>query len=250
MKLRAAAGCALLALAVLITSSLAACGGSHADRATTTPTPPPSSASGTNAFPLHTRVTATVFWIGEPVGNGSSEDNSLSAWDDAWKAHYGGVDDPAARSGYLPNGFAPRENPFYFDLPYNDFDDNGERRPDAAKVVPWAGTHAWAANESMLKNRWARFIRAGRVCYAQWEDAGPYLYDDAGYVFGNADSRPRNNRANNAGADVSPALRDCLGFNGQNNADNTVDWQFVEAPEVPAGPWSILITTRQVYWTK
>ena len=105
--------------------------GSHADRATTTPTPPPSPASGTNAFPLHTRVTATVFWIGEPVGNGSSEDNSLSAWDDAWKAHYGGVDDPAARSGYLPNGFAPRENPFYFDLPYNDFDDNGERRPDA-----------------------------------------------------------------------------------------------------------------------
>ena len=27
-------------------------------------------------YPLHTNITATVFWVGEPVGNGSSEDNN------------------------------------------------------------------------------------------------------------------------------------------------------------------------------
>ncbi len=54
-------------------------------------------------YPLHTNIVATVFWIGEPVGNGSTENNAVSAYDDRRQLHYGGVDpvSPArARSGF------------------------------------------------------------------------------------------------------------------------------------------------------
>jgi hypothetical protein len=93
-------------------------------------------------YPVHTNITATVFWIGEPVGNGSSEDNALSAYDDQWKAHYGGFDDyrSVRRSPYFPS-FKPRENPFYLDVPYNDFADNASPRADRT-AVPWASRYA------------------------------------------------------------------------------------------------------------
>jgi hypothetical protein len=197
--------------------------------------------------------------VGEPVGNGSSENNALSAWDDDWLAHYGGVDDPSRRSaanGYFPTAFTPRENPFYFDLPYDDFDNNGTPRPDRTSVVPWAAAYAKqlalsarTGNPfSLLKNRWAKIRHGSRTCYAQWEDSGPYVYDNAAYVFGTRDARPLSRLANNAGMDVSPAVRDCLGFVGLNNDENVVDWQFVEARDVPAGPWKRIVTTRQVFW--
>jgi hypothetical protein len=203
-------------------------------------------------YPVHRNIVATVFWIGE----GSNEDtgfitNEISAWDDRWLEHYGGVDDPERRNGYHPAGFTPKENPFYFDVPYNDFQESGERRPDAHRVVPWAGERAhWGPRDSMVKNRWVKIMREGRTCYAQWEDAGPTHYDDVDYVFGTA--RPRNERtprfANGTGMDVSPAVRDCLGFQGINNAENRVDWQFVKAADVPDGPWKEIVTTSGVYW--
>jgi hypothetical protein len=220
---------------------------------------PAAAGSTVTTYPVHRGITATVFWVGEPKGAGSSEDNALSAWDDAWQAHYGGVDDPAPRSagnGWFPTAFAPKENPFYFDLPYNDFDDEGRPRSDRTKVVPWARAYAGqlaayrrrGARFSLLKNRWAKIVRGGRTCYAQWEDSGPYLYDDAAYVFGAGDRRPRNRLARRAGMDVSPAVRDCLGFAGLNTDTNKVDWQFVEADQVPDGPWKRVVTKRQVYW--
>jgi hypothetical protein len=220
---------------------------------------PGAAGSAVTSYPVHRAVTATVFWIGEPKGGGSSEDNAISAWDDAWLKHYGGVDSPAPRgaaNGWFPAGFRPKENPFYFDLPYDDFDDRGRARPDRVRVVPWArayaGQVARAARSgrpfSLLKNRWARIERGGRVCYAQWEDAGPYVYDDAAYVFGHDDRRPRNRLAHRAGLDVSPAVRDCLGFDGLNTDTNRVDWRFVAAAEVPDGPWKRVVTVRQVYW--
>jgi hypothetical protein len=209
-----------------------------------------------SSYPLHTGVTATVFWIGEPRGNGSSEDNALSAWDDDWLRHYGGLDDPgprAAENGYFPAGFVPKENPFYVDLPYNDFHNSGRPRADRLEVVPWGREQRRdlarrRAPFSVLKNRWVKLSRGGRTCYAQWEDAGPYVYDDAAYVFGSRDERPRNRRANSAGIDVSPAVRDCLGFEGLNNAENRLSWRFVAADDVPDGPWTRVVTTRQVSW--
>ncbi len=212
------------------------------------------------SYPIHTRVTATVFWIGEPVGNGSTENNSVSAWDDEWLRHYGGVDDPwslrTRANDYFPSNFTPKENPFYVDLPYNDFDDSGVPRGDRLAVVPWAKEYtaelarrgARGRPFSLLKNRWVKLIRARRVCYAQWEDSGPYVYDDARYVFGTRDERPKSRRAKNSGIDVSPAARDCLGFRGRNNAENQVTWQFVDAADVPSGPWRRVVTTRQVFW--
>jgi len=98
----------------------------------------------------------------------------------------------------------------------------------------------------MLKNRWVKISHDGHTCYAQWEDAGPYEYNDHEYVFGTA--RPKNTIANNAGMDVSPAVRDCLVFNGINNDENLVDWQFVDPGDVPPGPWTEIITTSQIYW--
>jgi hypothetical protein len=221
---------------------------------------PASSGGGTASYPIHHRVTATVFWIGEPKGNGSSESNAISAWDDSWLEHYGGFDDPRplrlAADGYFPRGFTPKENPFYVDLPYNDFDDNGDPRTGRLRVVPWAGRYAgrlaFFENKqrpfSLLKNRWVKLMRGGSVCYAQWEDSGPYLYDDAQYVFGANDRRPRSRLARNAGMDVSPAVRDCLAFRGRNNDENTLAWQFVDAERVPPGPWRRVVTTRQVFW--
>ncbi len=213
---------------------------------------PSAGASGTptmekkGKYPIHKNITATVFWVGEPIGNGSSENNAYSAWDDQWQKNYGGFDDPYLRSGFYPNGFVPRENPFYLDLPYNDFDDNGVRKPEASKVIPWASEKKWLDSESMLKNRWVKLIKNGIECYGQIEDSGPYEYDDSQYVFGNA--TPKNTLANNAGLDVSPAIRDCLKFTGSNNADNKVDWQFVEESEVPVGPWREIITRSQINW--
>jgi hypothetical protein len=212
-------------------------------------------------YPVHTRITATVFWIGEPVGSGSTENNAVSAYDDRWLKHYGGVDDyrSVRRYPYFPH-FVPRENPFYLDVPYDDFLDSGEPRPDRTSVVPWAAADAdalaLAAKRdrpfSLLKNRWVKLShrRNGvvRTCFGQVEDAGPYVYDDARYVFGRGDPRPQSRRANSAGLDVSPALRDCLGFVGLDNDSNRVDWEFVDEGDVSPGPWRRVVTTRQVFW--
>jgi hypothetical protein len=212
-------------------------------------------------YPRHTGIVATVFWIGEPVGNGSTENNAISAWDDKWLAHYGGKDPyrPYRKAPYFPS-FVPKENPFYLDLPYDDFDNNGDPRPNRASVVPWAGAYApelanarrTGAPFSLLKNRWVKLWRVvgGKTltCYGQIEDSGPYVYDDWAYVFGSHDARPASKEANNAGMDVSPAIRDCLRFSGLNNDTNRLDWQFVVRAQVPPGPWTRVVTTRQVYW--
>ncbi|HZQ34998.1 MAG TPA: hypothetical protein VFD32_03630, partial [Dehalococcoidia bacterium] len=209
-------------------------------------------------YPWHTNIVATVFWVGE-VFDPSAADGSqvVSAYDDAWQQHYGGCDGAVvggqcqttptdAANGYFPAQMTPRENPFYLDLPYADFD--GDRpRTNRTQVVPWArGQPDPGPGVSLMKNRWVKLVRNGRTCYGQIEDAGPGQYDDVAYVFGADDARPRNRRFNGAGMDVSPALRDCLGFQGLDTDENRVDWQFVEAADVPTGPWSRVITTSQV----
>jgi hypothetical protein len=99
-----------------------------------------------------------------------------------------------------------------------------------------------------MKNRWVKIMANGATCYGQIEDAGPAddgngngNYADTKYVFSTTDARPFNQSYNDAGMDVSPALNACL--KGQFNSDVSVNWQFVDFVDVPAGPWKTIITT-------
>lgn len=155
---------------------------------------------------------------------------------------------------YFPSSVTPLENPFYLDLPFDDVHD-----PTAFKmrceVIPWASGPGVAdrcaeGTFSYMKNHWVAILGPnGNVCYGQIEDAGPShgtLYHDAAYVFGANDARPAQRRFNNAGMDVSPALNGCLGFHSLDGDDDLVSWRFVDAADVPDGPWRRIVTTSQV----
>jgi len=197
----------------------------------TTPTP-----SVVTAGQAH-QVKATIFWTGEEAtaDNGYIA-NSPSAWDEHWKDHFGGYDDPNHRNGFLPQAFTPKENPFYFALPYSDFTNAGVRRATAAQCSAITGNNN--PSYSWCKNAWIMVRYGDRTVYAQWEDVGPYEEDDTAYVFGTA--APRNSFGTHAGLDVSPAVRDYLKIPDV----ATVTWQFVAANSVPAGPWTQTITTN------
>ncbi len=194
-------------------------------------------------YPVHKNISTTYFWVGEPAdGDNGHISNSPSAWDDDWEKHFGGVDDPKKRNGYLPAKFVPKENPFYAALPYNDFDSNGKRRSDAGKTIYWSGGQKWGSLQSECKNQWVKITKGGKTAYAQWEDVGPFGENDAAYVFGSA--APKNKTNNHAGLDVSPAVHDFLGLS---DVDKT-SWQFVPAEDVPDGPWKQIATASQIFW--
>lgn len=187
--------------------------------------PPP------DRYPLHERVVATVFWVGEPASpdNGAIHNRS-SAWEEDWVGRFGGVDTPDARRGFCPRAFVPKENPFYVALPYDDRDEEGEVRPTAASAIPWFAEPG-VDGPSAVRHRWVEVSRGDRRCYGQWEDVGPYLEDDAAYVFGGAP--PRNEIAPGAGIDLSPAMATCAGVDGVAE----VAWRFIDRADVPPGPW-------------
>jgi hypothetical protein len=183
---------------------------------------------------MHQNIRTTVFWAGEPADatNGYIH-NKSSTWVEDWTGAYGGVDDPQNRCGYQPCGFTPKENPFYFALPYSDLDDSCNAKP-SQQDVPWFdGTPA--EGNSIVKDRWIKINYDGRTAYAQWEDAGPFGEDDTAYVFGN--SKPRAD----AGLDVSPAVAGYLELPGQGQTS----WEFVERDKVPDGPWLKTITSTK-----
>jgi hypothetical protein len=190
-----------------------------------------SSATGRTEWKLN--ITTTVFWVGEKATVNNPVSNDKSAWDVGWFSRYGGYDDPnpGARMNFIPLRFPPRQNPFYIALPYNDVQ-NHHTRAEAAAVIPWFKSSFTRDGESVCKGRWVAVRHGNRVCYAQWEDVGPFATEDWRYVFGN--ERPRANRNRDAGLDVSPAVRDYLGLRGL----DTCDWKFVDFCYVPPGPWT------------
>jgi len=222
----------------------------------------PSTSTAADGYPWHTDIVATTFWVGE-IFDPNAEDGSqmFSTYDSQWFAHYGGCDGidadgdcrteaRNAENDFFPSSMTPKENPFYLDLPYDDVNDPGAFA-DRGSNIPWADDPGYAGRESdtsfsYMKNRWVQISKDGRTCYGQIQDAGPGEYDDADYVFGADDARPRNQRYNGAGMDVSPALNSCLGFVDLNGEDDRVDWRFVEFDNVPDGPWKMVITTSQV----
>ena len=203
--------------------------------------PPPSIAPSSSppiprlsgdVFPWKTTVATTVFWVGEGNAAGKTSPQHQSAWDKDWLKSFGGVDtpEPAARHDYIPISFVPDQNPFYCALPYNDVD-QGRFKPEAPTVVPWFKQVRPEPGQSVCKDRWVAIRKGDRICYAQWEDCGPFRSDHFQYVFQN--ERPTPNASHDAGLSVSPAVRDHLGLAP---ADAT-DWRFVEVSDVPPGPW-------------
>jgi hypothetical protein len=189
-------------------------------------------------YPWKTEIVTTVFWIGRARGR-KKDGSTASAWDANWARNYGGYDnpEPKSRRDFIPANFVPRQNPFYIALPYNDVSRNFTR-PEAKTVIPWyrdlVTSGQWVDGHSICHNRWLAIRNhAGKVCYAQWSDCGPYKADHWQYVFGN--EKPRPNANGGAGLNVSPAVRDYLQL-----ADTDVtDWKFVEVAKVPDGPWGL-----------
>jgi hypothetical protein len=189
--------------------------------------------SGFNRYPWKRGIVTTVFWVGERPTANNPVPNYKSSWDARWAQNYGGLDspDPSQRRNYIPARFIPRQNPFYVALPYNDVT-RGTTKPDARKAIPWFKQAFERPGKSVLKGRWVAIKRGGKICYAQWEDCGPFRTDHWQYVFGN--QRPLPNLNQGAGLDVSPAVRDYLQMGGK----DVCDWKFVEARDVPSGPWT------------
>jgi hypothetical protein len=185
---------------------------------------------------VHNNIITTYFWVGEPGDSDNGNiSNTESTWDGHWQADYGGVDSPTGRNGYLPGGFTPKENPFYFALPYSDITSSGQRKASGVSCLNSnnlaVGAHSWC------KNTWIAISHGGKTVYAQWEDAGPFGEDDTAYVFGSA--TPANTVDTKAGLDVSPAIRDYLGLADVDNCS----WSFISAANVPTGPWKTIIST-------
>jgi hypothetical protein len=184
-------------------------------------------------------VTVTVFWIGEQPDGRNLVPNCKSSWDMEWMANFGGYDTPDASARlanyatgeFRPKGFIPKLNPFYIALPYNDVLNYATTKPEAARIIPWYKERFKKGGKSILKGQWLAIRYGNRVCYAQWEDCGPWVTDDADYVFGNA--RPKNTSNKGAGIDLSPAVRDYLGM----SSGARCDWRFVDLNEIPDGPW-------------
>ena len=193
----------------------------------------------TGKYSWRTDIVTTVFWIGEEPTENNPVPNTKSSWDVNWVQNYGGIDSPdaASRKNYLPVTFTPRENPFYCALPYNDVTHEGTK-PEASLVIPWFKTTFSQDRRSVCKDRWIAIRKGTRVCYAQWEDCGPFRTDHWQYVFGN--ERPKPNLNHGAGLDVSPAVRDFL----QLGSTDVTDWQFVEMGDIPPGPWRALGTNN------
>jgi hypothetical protein len=179
------------------------------------------------------KAITTIFWVGEDA---SSENgfihNYSSYWDGNWMKHFGGVDSPSNRRGYLPAAFTPKQNPFYVALPFAEVDPKGNLK-EIAKKIPGYGTR----QGPLTRNRWVEVRYRGKSCYAQWQDVGPFGEDDFDWVFGGAD-KPRNTQDLKAGLDISPATAQYIGMK---DSDKT-EWRFVEEKDVPEGPWKAIVT--------
>lgn len=204
------------------------------------PGSPSAARNGIPQYPWHLGTRATIFWIGERPTARNPTPNNKSSWDTKWQENYGGYDnpDPAQRNGFLPKGFTPGLNPFYIALPYNDVINHREHKPEASKVIPWFHHKKRRPGTSVCRGRWIQMVRNGKVCYAQWEDCGPFNTIDWEYVFLN--KKPINPHNGGAGIDISPAVRDYFGM----KSGQQLHWRFVEFADVPRGPWSLYGTNN------
>lgn len=165
--------------------------------------------------PWKTKILTTTFFMME------SSNQSGDVWRTPGKKKQGSSDTSSSGNP------APRSNPFYIALPFNDL----AHPEEAKKWIPPAWTRSSKDGKpiSSCKGRWVQIKNTqGRSCYAQWEDVGPLHDSDASYVFG-------SNRPEGAGPglDVSPAVAHYLNL----EENSTVAWRFVDEEEVRPGEW-------------
>ena len=190
-------------------------------------------------YPWKLQVTCTIFWIGEQPSDRNPTPNTKSSWDQRWSANFGGYDDPDpanriadfAGGDFRPKAFIPKLNPFYVALPYNDVIGSTAHKPEASRVIPWFRRLNPEPGKTVCKGRWLQIYNGSRICYAQWEDCGPWVTDDWEFVFGTKPPKTTQNGA--AGIDLSPSVRDYLSL----RSGQKVHWRFVEEGQVPYGPW-------------
>ena len=200
---------------------------------------PAASAAAGGLYPWRLHVTITLFWVGEQATDRNPVANLKSSWDQNWMANFGGYDDPEptkrlanfASGEFRPKAFVPKLNPFYVALPYNDVVSSHQHKVEASRVIPWFARLRPEPGETVCKDRWLQIYNGSRSCYAQWEDCGPWVTDDWEYVFGS--KPPQTTHNGSAGLDISPAVRDYLSL----VSGKKVHWRFVEAAQVPNGPW-------------
>jgi hypothetical protein len=183
----------------------------------------------TRTYPWKMGIVTTVFWIGEGSTPLSGATNRVSAWDMNWVHNNGGADDQNDMSGYASREHASTLNPFYVALPFNDlaYPDKTARWLPAGWYKPY---HHGEKPVSACKDRWVEIKnRAGRYCFAQWEDVGPVVTDDAEYVFGSEPPSAIQGR----GLDVSPAVAKYLGI----ESTARTSWRFVDDGDVLPGMW-------------
>lgn len=198
---------------------------------------------GFGKYPWHKNIQPYVFYIGEDSTPTDHQSKKSSIWDEEWQKNYGGYDtpDPDYRnSNYTPNAFVPNQNPFYIQLPYSDVE-NGVTKKEASLIIPWFKDAYEKEGKSVLKGRWVAIFSAGRTCFAQWEDAGPYSVDDWKYVF--AGNTPSNPSFGLPAIGLSPAVRDYLKL----DSNATCAWKFVDSSSVPDGPWKFYGVNNTFY---
>jgi hypothetical protein len=213
---------------------------------------------------------ASTFYIGEEADTSNANISNIStAWDDYAVHDFGDVDqwgpiNPKKwagpwypRNGWCPEGFLPKQQPFYLALQTLDHDDNG--RLKAAEKQIRIGAHflqelrrfkhgRFTENQAPFKNLWVEIVFRGRAAFAQLEDVGPSdkhgrSVSDYHYVWGKA-RKCKNNFGVKACTDLSPATTDYLGTHG----DDKVRWRFVPKSQVPRGPWTVRPDTRGPHW--
>ena len=104
-------------------------------------------------------------------------------------------------------------------------------KAEAKQVIPWFHKEYKGPGKSVCKGRWIAIRKGDRVCYAQWEDAGPFRP-----IIGSTSSaRNVHFPILTRGPDsMLPAVRDYLGMNDT----DVTDWKFVDFDEIPHGPWA------------
>ena len=132
-----------------------------------------------------------------------------------------------------PGQFHPPAKPLLHRPPLQRRDPR-HHKPEAKIIIPWFREAFTDEGKSVCRDRWiaVRNSDTGKICYAQWSDCGPFRTDHWQYVFG--PEKPKPNLNQGAGLDISPAVRDYLGL----GSTDVTDWKFVDAREVPNGPWA------------